>query len=72
MGLDEHCPWIGALSLHAMAETKATQLKVEADDSFRKGNYANAVSKYSEAIAEDNSNAVLFANRAACYNALHK
>jgi hypothetical protein len=57
-----------SLSLIAMA----AQLKAEADDSFRKGKYVMAASKYSEAIAEDNSNAVLFANRAACYNALQK
>lgn len=39
---------------------------------FRKQDYVGALSKYTEAIALDDKNAVLYANRAACYHGLNR
>lgn len=50
-----------------MAEIpKASLLKDEGNALFSKKNYGAAYKKYTEAIEEDGSNAILYANRAAC------
>jgi tetratricopeptide (TPR) repeat protein len=46
--------------------SKAAQLKDEGNIFYAQQNYLQAYIKYSEAIAEDQSNAVLYTNRAAC------
>ncbi|KAG2067571.1 TPR-like protein [Suillus decipiens] len=55
-----------------MSEPTATQLKDEGNVLFRKQDYVGALSKYTEAIALDDENAVLYANRAACYHGLNR
>ena len=50
--------------------TTAEQLKAEGNALHLKGDHAAARSKYSEAIALDPENAILYANRAASYLAL--
>lgn len=45
---------------------KAAVLKDEGNALFAKKDYSAAYTKYTEAIAEDGQNAVLYANRAAC------
>lgn len=56
----------------ASDDTKARveQLKVEGNAFHSQGDYAQARSKYSDAIKLDDGNAVLYANRAATYIAL--
>ena len=50
-----------------MAEiSKASLLKDEGNALFAKKDYGAAYKKYTEAIAEDGNNAILYANRAAC------
>ncbi|KAI0066456.1 TPR-like protein [Artomyces pyxidatus] len=52
-----------------MANTAiSSALKAEGNQLFGKGDYAAAASVYTCAIAVDETNAVLYANRAACYN----
>ncbi|KAI0334466.1 TPR-like protein [Cubamyces sp. BRFM 1775] len=51
-------------------KAQVERLKVEGNALHSKGDYANARSKYTEAIALDSENAVLYANRAAAYIAL--
>jgi len=46
--------------------SKAAQLKDEGNIFYARQSYLQAYTKYSEAIAEDQSNAVLYTNRAAC------
>jgi hypothetical protein len=46
--------------------SKAAQLKDEGNIFYAQQSYLQAYTKYSEAIAEDQSNAVLYTNRAAC------
>lgn len=48
----------------------AEKLKAEGNALHLKGDHAGARSKYTEAIALDGANAVLYANRAAAYIAL--
>lgn len=55
-----------------MSEPTATQLKDEGNELFKKQDYMGAIIKYTEAIALDDKNAVLYANRAACNHALNK
>ncbi|KAK0469496.1 uncharacterized protein EV420DRAFT_1494816 [Desarmillaria tabescens] len=45
----------------------ATQLKDEGNKLFSQRNFSGAILKYAEAIVADENNAVLYANRAACY-----
>ncbi|KAI0038600.1 TPR-like protein, partial [Auriscalpium vulgare] len=45
----------------------AAQLKERGNALFAKKDYRAAVAKYTAAIALDSQNAVLYANRAACY-----
>jgi hypothetical protein len=52
--------------------SKAAQLKEEGNKFFLQQDYIQAYIKYSDAIAEDATNAVLFANRAACNLAMKK
>ncbi|KAG2145363.1 uncharacterized protein EDB93DRAFT_1251463 [Suillus bovinus] len=54
--------------------TSAAQLKLknEGNELFKKQDYVGAIIKYTEAIALDDKNAVLYANRAACNYALSK
>lgn len=42
-------------------------LKTEGDTFYFRKDYRRAAQKYTEAIKEDDSNAILYANRAACY-----
>ena len=46
--------------------SNAVRMKEEGNKLFLAKKYEEAVAKYSEAIEEDDSNAVLYANRAAC------
>ncbi|KAG1791237.1 uncharacterized protein HD556DRAFT_1386844 [Suillus plorans] len=55
-----------------MSEPTAVQLKDEGNDFFRKQDYVGALAKYTEAIALDDKNAVLYANRAACHHGLNR
>jgi stress-induced-phosphoprotein 1 len=56
-----------------MADSKAAQLKDEGNKFFSQQDYVvQAFIKYSDAIAMDSTNAVLFANRAACCLAMKK
>ena len=55
-----------------MADSKAAQLKDEGNKFFSQQDYVQAFIKYSDAIAKDSTNAVLFANRAACSLAMKK
>lgn len=45
----------------------AAQLKDEGNGEFSQKNFSGAILKYTAAIAADENNAVLYANRAACY-----
>jgi len=49
-----------------MAPSTAEQLKEEGNAFFVKKDFVHAHEKYSEAIAIDGQNAVLYANRSAC------
>jgi hypothetical protein len=49
-----------------MSQAKAEEQKAEGNALFAKKKYALAYAKYSDAIAEDGSNAILYGNRAAC------
>ena len=49
-----------------MSQAKAAECKAEGNALFAKKKYALAYAKYTDAIAEDGSNAILYANRAAC------
>ena len=51
-------------------KAQVERLKAEGNALHSKGDYAKARSKYTEAIALDGENAVLYANRAAAYIAL--
>ncbi|TFY81881.1 hypothetical protein EWM64_g2128 [Hericium alpestre] len=53
-------------------QTTATQLKDEGNALFVRKQFKEAVQKYTAAIALDDSNATLYANRAACFQALKK
>ncbi|KAG1834673.1 hypothetical protein DFJ58DRAFT_719336 [Suillus subalutaceus] len=55
-----------------MSQPTATQLKDEGNELFRKQDYVGALAKYTEAIALDDKNAVLYANRAACNHGLNR
>ncbi|KAG2122778.1 hypothetical protein DEU56DRAFT_983975 [Suillus clintonianus] len=55
-----------------MSEPTAAQLKDEGNELFKKQDYVGAIVKYTEAIALDDKNAVLYANRAACNHALNR
>lgn len=55
-----------------MSEPTAAQLKDEGNELFRKQDYVGAMAKYTEAIALDDKNAVLYANRAACNHGLNR
>jgi len=50
----------------------AVHLKDEGNALFVKNQYAAAILKYTDVIALDDKNAVLFGNRAACRLALKK
>jgi hypothetical protein len=52
--------------------SKAAQLKDEGNKFFAQQDYVQAFTKYSDAITEDATNAILFANRAACSLAMNK
>jgi hypothetical protein len=55
-----------------MTIPSALKLKEEGNRLFVAKKYSEALVKYSEAIALDGSNAVLYANRAACAFNLNK
>jgi len=48
----------------------AAELKAEGNNLFGQKKYDQAAVKFTEAIELDRSNAILYANRAACYLAL--
>lgn len=48
------------------SKAAAEAVKAEANALFQGKNFREAYAKYSDAIALDDTNAVLFANRAAC------
>jgi hypothetical protein len=50
----------------AFLMSSASLLKEEGNNLFKAGKFSEAKNKYTEAIAQDGQNAVLFANRAAC------
>lgn len=47
-------------------ELQAATLKKQGDTSFSTGDYSSAIKHYTSAISIDDSNAVLYSNRAAC------
>jgi hypothetical protein len=53
-------------------ETRSAQLKAEGNALFSQKKYALASVKYGEAIDLDGDNAVLYANRAACFLSLKR
>ncbi|TFY83617.1 hypothetical protein EWM64_g403 [Hericium alpestre] len=53
-----------------MSSNKAAGLKAEGNAFYTKKEYQPAIGKYTEAIAVDGKNAVLYCNRAACHLAL--
>lgn len=55
-----------------MAPPTAAQLKEEGNALFVKKDFARAYEKYTEAIAVDGQNAVLYANRCACSHGMDK
>ncbi|KAG1893485.1 uncharacterized protein F5891DRAFT_1282054 [Suillus fuscotomentosus] len=55
-----------------MSKPTAAQLKDEGNEFFRKQDYVGALAKYTEAIALDDKNAILYANRAACQYELNR
>jgi stress-induced-phosphoprotein 1 len=55
------------------AAVQVSELKDQGNQLFRKKDYTNAISKFTEALELDGgSNAVLLANRAACHLALKR
>ncbi|KAJ0404143.1 hypothetical protein P43SY_008701 [Pythium insidiosum] len=58
----------GAIMVNAAAEAK----KNEGNEAFKRRDWAQAVAKYSEAIAIDATNHVYFSNRSAAFNGMHK
>jgi Flp pilus assembly protein TadD len=57
-------------SVASSTQLTAAELKEQGNLFFLTKKYKDALSKYTEAIALDKTNAVLFSNRAACYLAL--
>lgn len=53
-------------------ETSALDLKAKGNALFLEKKYNEAIAAYSDALAIDNSNAVLFCNRAASYLGLEQ
>ncbi|KAA1479181.1 hypothetical protein DENSPDRAFT_846114 [Dentipellis sp. KUC8613] len=51
---------------------EAARLKAEGNALYVSKQYEEAIAKYTQAIEQDHSNAVLFSNRAACYQALKR
>ncbi|TFY63262.1 hypothetical protein EVG20_g6394 [Dentipellis fragilis] len=51
---------------------EAAKLKAEGNAFYVNKQYEEAIAKYSQAIEHDRNNAVLFSNRAACYQALKR
>ena len=50
----------------------ATKLKEEGNALFNQKNFEAAYDKYSEALKADSTNAIVYANRAACAHNLQK
>lgn len=60
------------VGLPTTTSTMENTLREQAAELFRKNNFTAALEKYTAAIAINNKNAVLYANRAACHSALCK
>ena len=61
-----HIPTIQKMVTTAQSKAAAEAVKLEANALYQAGQFKQAYAKYSEAIALDDTNAALFANRAAC------
>lgn len=55
-----------------MSKAAAQVKKTEGNNFFKNKDYANAIAKYTEAIALDPSDVTFYSNRSACYAALNK
>jgi len=60
------------MSQSSDSKLTAVELKAEANEFFGQKKYDQAAIKYTKAIELDRSNAVLYANRAACHLALRR
>ncbi len=52
--------------------SQAAKLKEEGNELYVKKNFVSAIAKYTKAIALDDKNAVLYANRSACHQSLKR
>jgi len=57
---------------HSALPQEIEMIKAEGNALFGKGEYSKAIEKYDAAIEKVTDNAILFANRAACYIGLRK
>lgn len=55
-----------------MTKAAAQARKAEGNDFFKNKKYAEAIAKYTEAIAEDPGDVTFYSNRSACYAALNQ
>jgi Flp pilus assembly protein TadD len=60
------------MSQSSDSKLTAVELKAEGNEFFRQKKYDQAAIKFTKAIDLDRSNAVLYANRAACHLALKR
>ncbi|KIJ28582.1 hypothetical protein M422DRAFT_189532 [Sphaerobolus stellatus SS14] len=60
------------MSIASVLPQDAERIKAEGNALFGKGDYANAIDKYTTAISIVPDNAILYANRSACYMALKR
>jgi len=60
------------MSISSDSKLTAAELKAEGNQLFRQKKYDQATIKFTKAIELDRSNAVIYANRAACHLALKR